>query len=559
MNSLFELYQNVSAGKNDKLNFAKELWFNIPTNTIDLGKIINNRKQNLKMDQEIENNTESVKILQKELINDHRKRGSLTNNVRDSIKKLSQGFVEVGHQPLFLGGGSFVFNKFAFTHLISNAINLSPLLFVGDHDVVQNELLITRFPQAKTSRALEIKYNINQKFKHSPIHIVPLPSENELNKTLSRMKNNYSSLLKHSKIIKDRQLLNERLDSILGFISQTYYSSSSLTDWCIRIWQNVMIHQNKIGFPMIQASNKVLRNLIFPGYEILLKQDNHEKFIKSINLMRQKIIENGFEAGFGERGEEHLPFYIECPSCELHTRIEGNLESPGRIIATCPNCKEKTNIDYNPKDPDLSDWAEILSPRVDSRTFVISHTFPILVHVGGTGELIYHAQVYKAYRDHINPPIFLKYNAINYNTPWIEQTIKSEHLVNYNINDLDFMKEASSISSAPSEDLIILTDKIKEKLKLVFEELNNKKESLNNKFNETKNRELLDEITPITTYLAQAYGNYSKTQNKQEVSWNWIDIALITNINDIIGIYKRLFREELPFARQLYFIGSKYN
>lgn len=559
MESLLELFQNVSTGNSDQLKFAKELWFNIPENSTHLKQILNNNKQNKVLNKEEDRFIESLKVLQKELINEHKKRGSLTNQVREKIKSLSQGIVEVGHQPLYLGGGSFVFNKFVFTNLISETTKLSPLLFVGDHDVAQNELLITRYPQTKTSRALEIKYNINQKFNQSPIHTVPLPSENELNKIITRIKNNYSSLLRYSKIIENRQLLNERLEGILELISQTYYFSSSLTDWCIRIWQNVMIHQNKIGLPMIQASNNVLRKLIFPGYEILLNQENHGKFIKSINNMRQKIIENGYEAGFGKRENDHLPFYIECPSCESHTRIEGKMESHGSIKAICPTCNEIIHIEYNPKAPDLSEWAEMLSPRVDSRTFVLSNTFPIKVHIGGTGELIYHAQIYQAYKDHINPPIFLKYNAINYNTPWIEQTARSEYLSRYELNSKEFMKDVSSISSVSSEDLLELTESIKNKINSIFHDLSTKRDILSEQFNKTKDREILNELNTISTFLAQAYGNYSKTQRKQEVSWNWLDFALITRVKDIAGSYKRIFREELPFAKQLYFIGTKYN
>jgi len=559
MNSLLDLFQEASASRSSSKNaLAKKFWLNIPQNTVHLQKLVKKRREKIS-DEKRKKKNNAVYALQAEITKQHRKRGLLTGKLRKQIKRLTQGIIEVGHQPLFLGGGSFVFNKIIFTHTLSEHTATAPLLFVGDHDSVQNELLITRFPQSHTDKSLELKNQVHPSYNDAPIWAMDLPKEQEMFNYLQRIENNYTNLFRYADIKEKRDLMDERLEGLLSLIKRNYYQANSLADWSQRIWESILIYANELGIPIITASNEVLRQLLVPSYEKLLKQENLRKFIVTINQTRAQIIDHGYEPGFGERDADHLPFYIECPKCERHIRIEGELKRPGVIDAECSFCSEKTVIEYDPKNPDLSDWASYLSPRVDTRTFVIADTFPVDVHVGGTGELIYHAQIYPAYQEFLTPPIFLKYNPIYYNTPWIEKTAELELLKDKTLQNNDFLAKAARISSIPGKKINSFVADIEETINATYENLNKEIKVLNEDFESTRDIDVLKKSQKLSTYLSQAFGHYTNNQYKQTVSWNWLDLVLLTKVNDLAGTYKRMFNENMSFARTLYYVGSKYN
>ena len=131
--------------------FTKSLWGYIPKNLSEIGQIL--LKSSVEWGENYKNINDSLKEIIKKT---HKQYGVYTQSIKSLLNKWDDKsqVIEIGHQPLYFGGGSFIINKISFTIGLSQFLNQEmncntiPILFLGDHDQVQNELIISRLPQA---------------------------------------------------------------------------------------------------------------------------------------------------------------------------------------------------------------------------------------------------------------------------------------------------------------------------------------------------------------------------------------------------------------------------
>jgi cell fate (sporulation/competence/biofilm development) regulator YmcA (YheA/YmcA/DUF963 family) len=68
-------------------------------------------------------------------------------------------------------------------------------------------------------------------------------------------------------------------------------------------------------------------------------------------------------------------------------------------------------------------------------------------------------------------------------------------------------------------------------------------------------REKQKEANEIEHYLSVAYGRFSPEKFAQEVSWAWIDLALVSGVRDLLGVYYRIYNEHTPNS-SMFFVNT---
>ncbi|MHA1167789.1 MAG: bacillithiol biosynthesis protein BshC [Candidatus Hodarchaeales archaeon] len=563
---LLTVYQKVSertANKSES-DLAVELWGNIPRNFEHLTRLLPSVSETTGLLDKEDNLTTLARIVE----DTHRKLGTYSSIIRSTAGNLSCNLIEVGHQPLFYGGGSFLFNKVSATASISSyskkhGVELLPLFFIGDHDGVQNELTIARFPQVTSPKGLTIQYKIDSHHAHSPIHSIKAPGEKQLREWNAKIRNNYLELLRFAKIKNHfRPLLMERLDNYLGMVLESRVKHESFSWWIMGLWSDILTMKNELPLMFLPSSNMDLRRMMLPVFEELTSEKNRKKFVKTLNDVRYKLIDGGFHPGLPEREpESYSPFFIECPSCDTKSRIKVKIIS-NTVTGICPACKNEINHEFNPNKPDLSELAGHLSPRADTRSVIISKLFPVPVHVGGTGELEYHAQVMPAMKNiNIEPFLFIKYSSLMYNTPWAERAVPEiVSMEGTPLQDSEMFTRMKELSKKEDADEIAhLAAGIREEIIKRREALDHLQKNLDSKWRTDRDKKARSGALVIAKYMSHAFGTYAKGKTNPEVSWNWIDLALQLNLRDLGNYYQRMSKTTSPLASQLFSSPSRYN
>ncbi|MHA1576978.1 MAG: bacillithiol biosynthesis protein BshC, partial [Candidatus Thorarchaeota archaeon] len=310
--------------------------------------------------------------------------------------------------------------------------------------------------------------------------------------------------------------------------------------------------------PIIPASNIELRTLWSFGMELLLKKDVREKFLNVHAQTTQTIVQNGFKAGAGSRNDDYVPFFYECPEDSCYSsRTELKYRENGSQIlleGKCPTCGTKLEIETSGNDPDLSEFAKYLSPRVDTRQLIVDTSVPIVTHVGGPGETAYYAQVIPIAKELEYPfPMFVKYPRVFFNTPWNEdlaKTLVERELPVLHSSELfsPMGKISRSRKKARFEEMNVMLLELSNfisksccDLNIVLDEMIGEITSTEGKVDEKRLQERLD----LERYLSWTFGQYAKNKKAQESSWSWIEWALNAGFSDLFGAYERAFVPEM--------------
>ena len=254
-------------------------------------------------------------------------------------------------------------------------------------------------------------------------------------------------------------------------------------------------------------------------------------------------MEKNIPSGLPYRSYDYVPFFMECSRCINKTRIELRIPESGTLMGKCTNCNEEYNFTYNSVNPDLSDIATIITPRSDSRAVVNTIIFPIFVHIGGSGETMYYSAVIPAMqRLNLLAPILIRSNRIFYNTPW------GNNAANENQNPI-LKKEVYDIfklynnSSEPQEIAACLKN-MNIYLKTIYSsEEQLLKAQIEELEENTKNNELRRSVRTREIMLSLNFGRFAPQKSNQEVSWNWLDLGLLTGLNNIVEIFQRQLKE----------------
>ena len=551
---------------------ATKLWGNIPFNMTEAYQQLN------KVREDYGSVNESLEPLKKDMKSNLRSLGLLTRKVQENIDKMDSGIVESGQQPMVLGGPSLILNKIAYISTLSSLGDgdYVPLFYVADYDGVQAELLNMRVP-SPSPRGVLLSYPLDPSYEDAPIRELRLPNEDWLKKTLEKVSSNYRGILKGVEPGRAEKVL-QSLEHIKTVIKSAYYSTENVSDFATKITGTIVNIIAEMGVPMLNATAPEIRLHFQTGYETLLSEPNRSRFIEAVNKAVDIIDAEGYRQPIGRRTDEYVPFFLECPSrgCH-HRRVEMNYIDKGgcdvSVKGTCPKCEEEFEFSFKKTTPDISEFAELVTPRVDSRQVVVDSVIPILAHIGGPGETSYYAQVIPAAKTLNLPfPVYLRYNRVFYNTLWNEQyAAKLAKKGMPTLNDkrlfaaLSQWVEARN-SSDPQKSMDahnIIGNVIEENYEALLSrcnQLSKNIEEIKQKLREPGDRGALvkemrgqqSTLHEIELYLSSAFGRFSPEKYGQEVNWAWIDLALVSGLNDLMGVYMRQYNENTPNSAVYY-------
>ncbi|MFX1561727.1 MAG: bacillithiol biosynthesis BshC [Promethearchaeota archaeon] len=516
----------------------------------------------------------------------HQNYSMLTGQVKGHLEQLAQipAAVEAGHQPAVLGGPGFVLNKIATIIRLAKLQNSVPIMFVGDHDTEQKELTVIHLPSPGPS-GIAFTLPISTAFQQSPLHMLPLPSEAWLKSVIQKIDSTYHELATTASR-KSRQTYTERVEIIKSLLLETYSRASSLVDWVLRLWMQISNFKQECGVLFQRFSNPKIRSLMLPAYEYLLSSKNRLRFINAMNQASEQLRKLNYQPGIGNRSKDYVPFHIECPSQGCNrTRLEPVLKEQAKtssysISATCPKCKETHVIETSASNPDLSNWTQYLSPRVDTRAFLVQSFTPVILHVGGPGETSYHAQVLPGLSaiDSLQY-IFFRYTRMFYDNPWTRRaalTLQNEKLPVLESGKTQFYKSAIDANYNEENEGVVrslfaaygeyitdtakqLTDEEmrieKERSKAVKTQRETSDQSTRHRLQAhigllTKHRQLLQ------IYQSQMFGRYAPERFGQEASFAWIDMAMSLGPKQVIDRLQNHYQLLTPPAAIFHIAGT---
>lgn len=480
----------------------------------------------------------------------------VTPQVKESLTKLEEreAVIEAGHQPALLGGPGFVINKMAAIEKIALLQQATPVMFVGDHDHEQKELTVVHLP-SPGPRGLMFSLRVPAAYRMSPLHVIPKPSKDWLKQVNKKISATYHELVAGS-TKKNQNLYEQRANDLCKTLETTHAQATTISDWTTHLWLRIVNRVQDTGILFQVFSNSAIRELMLPAFEFLLAEPNRQSLIHALNESAANLEQLGYEPGIGRRAGDYVPFHLECPTKDCNrTRLDPTITAESSrghtaLSATCPKCNTTHVIETKANAPDLADWEQFLSPRVDTRAFLVQSYAPVIIHVGGAGETSYHAQVAPALRAANSiVPIFYRYTRLYYENPWVNRT--AHRLVREALNPLSYQELQSFKSAiqngyheenlgvvqslfAASEEYIVETF---EKLVRAESQIEKERDNLITRQREetkTSNRkEIQAQIGNLTrrrqvlqTYLSQMFGRFSAERFGQEVSYIWIDTAM---------------------------------
>jgi uncharacterized protein YllA (UPF0747 family) len=509
-----------------------------------------------------------MKKMKSALIRINRQLGTLTPKVESNIEHIEYGTIESAHQSVVLGGPVYILNKAATAERIAAQNStptrpLAPFFCVADYDIVQNELTHMRTPLMGSGGTL-VSLPIDEEYISSPVSTLPLPDYQWLEVTFENIRAGYRPLFKLVDS-KARLLLEERLERTLTVLKYSYINSQNLGQWAASIYAHLFNIEGNLGIPLLTASDPEVRDLWALGMELLIQRETREKFVRQHNEITELIIAHGFEAGIGMRSDDYVPFYYECDNSSCHrSRTEMSFVEKGSssiIQGKCPSCGELIEVEVSSAAPDLSDVANSLSPRVDTRQFIVDTSIPVLAHAGGPGETAYYAQVIPIAHELGLPfPMYIKYPRIFFNTPWNEdlgKTLDERELPVLHSSDLYSLlgrvarfRKKNRVEEM-NEQLLGLASLIRETHEKLNEAHRNLSDRIESSGPKTVSEDLMIRLD-LERYLSWVYGQFAEGKEAQESSWSWIEWALNSGLADLFGPYQRAYIEGMKHGATLF-------
>jgi len=499
------------------------------------------------------------------LRNIHREYQGLTPKVKKNLDLLEEqiAVVEAGHQPALFGGPGFVINKLTTIARLATLQNTAPIMFVGDHDHEQKELTVIHLP-SPGPRGITFSMPVPREYKQSPMHVLPLPSQTWFNQAITKITSTYHELVAGlPKELKSQY--ENRIQTLTNILESTFTQASTISEWSLLLWMQIVNLSQDSGILFQVFSNSSIRQLMLPAFEYLLKSPTRSRLIQALNHSGSQLKEFGYTPGIGVRDEDYVPFHLECPTKDCHrtrldpTLIHSSTNGKVEISARCPKCRTDHSIQVKEKSPDLSPWSDFLSPRVDTRAFLVQSYTPVILHIGGAGETDYHAQVSPALEAiQSTSPIFFRYTRLYYGNPWTRrqaQKLTSENLSSLQLSELQF--HTSAIATGYNEDNPGVTRALfaasgeyilETAAQLISDESRLEKERMDTIIQQrestdpTSKEKLQSKVGVLTrrrqlvqTYLSQMFGRYSPERLGQESSFAWIDSAISVGPNELFN------------------------
>ncbi|WP_371804184.1 hypothetical protein [Candidatus Lokiarchaeum ossiferum] len=468
--------------------------------------------------------------------------------------------IEVAHQPKFLGGERFVYNKLACgSAFADHAGEMFPFFYMADYDKVHPELIKTHFSLCNSQSGFNLSIPPIQENEYNGTRIkdLPLPSTQEMNEYLRKIEKQYKFSISSS--VSDnweRKMYEERLDSALLHIKNSWIKSTEYPDIFLNIagfFSNIASDQ---GYLFLSASDPDYRRLLIPHYEILMK--NRTNYFQIYDSLRQDFTNQGMVPPLREIASNFIPFFYECqnPNC-YHNRIQLHAESNGSktvVKGTCTLCKNEVEFEVSTSNPDLTGIGQNLTPRVESRQYLVSSTVPIGVHIAGTGEARYYTMgipLMKKFDASVMLPVIYFYNKTTMNTMItrnLEQQMIDLQIPGFFDGLKDVMKNVGKFNKlCKKKDNVDEFDKRRIKAIDILTSMHTAMGQLEQICtNYVKSHPETPESKIVACYLSNMFGKITKEKHGQEAVFHWIDLALKNGISHIYDDYKKYYKAWMP-------------
>ncbi|MHA1521251.1 MAG: bacillithiol biosynthesis protein BshC [Promethearchaeota archaeon] len=468
------------------------------------------------------------------------------------------GLVEIGHQPKFLGGERFLINKLAAGGIIQQySPNLVPFLYIGDYDKIHPELIKTRIPviNSATGLPLSIDKSVEDEFNGDSIRCLPKPTEEYLQEVLNSIRRSYQFSL--GQISPDSSLgsmYEERVEQALHIITRSYHSAENYADWFGNLVATLTNIVGDYGMQFIRASNHKLQQLMLPHYEYLLQ--HRENYVKIYRKISETITEHGFRPPLRDITADFVPFFVECPQNHCNSRrvLLSAKENQGKILLTgkCEGCGANIEFETSSTHPDLSEWTNNLTPRVDSRQFIVSSVISPQLHIAGTGEARYYMMdlpLLSDFNPNLKLPVIYFYNKTTFNTPftrYLETPLKEvpDYFPALKALMKNVGKYKKLAKKKPSESQELLDERIL-RCRDLLQDTETKYDALQNFCvealeNPNISPEILQNVLPA--YKTNFFGEISKERSGQEAVFHWIDLMVKNGLRDLFADYALIYR-----------------
>jgi len=517
---------------------------------------------------EKDTNKEEIKVaLGKIFENTNKKYNLLTGKTKRHLENFltdnNSLNLEVSHQPKFLGGERFLFNKIACGAAFANLdTSVIPIFYVADYDKIHSELIKTKFSQSDSPNgfSISIKPEIEKEFLGMRIRNLPLPTVSYLMEQFQEIRKKYSNSINSS--IEDnwhKKLLEERLEEALRLIKLAHNNAENYTDWFINIIgtiSNVIFDQ---GYLFISASDIEYKKLLTPFYETLL--ENQSRYVDTYINLKNQFMEHNIRPPLREIRPDFVPFFYECANEQCNCR---RLELTGQdytsmihVKCECDNCGNLIDFSLEKNNPDLSEHVAFFTPRVESRQYLVSKTIKPAIHIAGTGEARYYTMgipLIKQFDKTISLPVIYFYNKITMNT-FITRNLEQD-LVKLNIphfldNIKGLMKNLGKFSKLTNKPKDYPQDRAK-----ILELLTNFKSYMVQLENILVNIQATDipseDKNTIGSYLSNMFGKISKEKHGQEVVFHWLDLCLKNGFSNFFTDHMRIYKPWLPPGMEIF-------
>ncbi|MBD3188639.1 hypothetical protein GF325_17555 [Candidatus Bathyarchaeota archaeon] len=494
--------------------------------------------------------------------------GLLTDQARTSLELFHEGKygIEVAHQPKFLGGERFVVNKLSLGAALSaQDPEFYPFFYLADYDKVHAELTKTHFPLVNSSTGfpLSVDQEDEKRFDGAGIRYLPLPPQEYTESLLNTLRENY--LFSINTCVQEGykgNLLEERLESAIRHLKRTLHASRSYGEWFLRIIGTITNIYLDHGYIFLISSNEDYRKILTPHYEYILQ--HRERYIQIYQEIQETFTNSGFSSPLRDIKEDFVPFFYECPekSCHGH-RIQLSATKAGSMIVLqgkCPACNMLHEIVTSRSHPDLADHVMQLTPRVESRQYLVSKTSIPAIHVSGTGETRYYTMSMPLMK-RLDPdamlPVIHFYNKVTTNT-FITRYLEGR-IINSGLNGFldaikELMKKVGKFNQLVRkyEDGTKMEKFLNETIGILKDMNEAMKELESTCQHHVESKENGKVLHDLDYYLANLFGQIAPERHGQESVFHWIDLCMKNGLSKVTRDYMHVYQPWLPPGLQVF-------
>lgn len=471
--------------------------------------------------------------------------------------------LEVSHQPKFLGGERFLFNKIACGAAFSNLDNkIIPIFYVADYDKVHSELIKTKFSHSNSPNgfSISVEPEIEKEFQDMRVRNLPLPSLPYLLEQFQEIRKKYQNSI--NSCLEDnwhKKLLEERLEEALRLIKIAHNKSENYTDWFINIIgtiTNIIFDQ---GYLFISASDLEYKKILRPFYEALL--ENQNKYVNTYIDLRNQFLSHKIEPPLREIRDDFVPFFYECASEECNCkRLELSCQDYSSMIhvkCQCNNCGDLVDFSLEKANPDLSKFVTNFTPRVESRQYLVSKTIQPAIHIAGTGEARYYTMgipLIKNFDKTISLPVIYFYNKLTMNTfitRKLEQDLVKLNIPNFLHNIKGLMKNLGKFNQLFNKPYDFKPER--EKLIGILNSFQSYMKQIEYSLMEIQSTHMApEEKNIVSSYLSNMFGKISKEKHGQEAVFHWLDLCLKNGLSNFFSDYLLIYKPWLPPGMEIF-------